>query len=107
MHLLDVLFYSFVFKKTWDVFIEKGDSWSEGSRETDKGENDSEKPEQELKQGAEYRQHKAVTYNKVTEFKARPGLLVFSWLLSCARTHTHTHTHTHTRTHTHTHTHKG
>lgn len=37
-----------------------------------------------------YRQHKVVTYNKVTEFKARLSPLVSSLLLSCARTHTDT-----------------
>lgn len=38
-----------------------------------------------------YRQHKVVTYNKVTEFKARLSPLVSSLLLSCAHTHTDTH----------------
>lgn len=38
-----------------------------------------------------YRKHKVVTYNKVTEFKARLSPLVSSLLLSCSRSHTDTH----------------
>lgn len=37
------------------------------------------------------RQHKVVTYNKVTEFKARLSPLVSSLLLSCSHSHTDTH----------------
>lgn len=37
----------------------------------------------------EDRQRKAMTYNKVTEFKARPSPLVSSLLLSHAHMHTH------------------
>lgn len=37
-----------------------------------------------------YRKHKVVTYNKVTEFKARLSPLVSSLLLSCSRSHTDT-----------------
>lgn len=42
----------------------------------------------------EYRQHKVVTYNKVTEFKARLSPLVSSLLLSCTHAHSHTYKHT-------------
>lgn len=77
------------------LLTEAEDCWREPQKQL-KGKLPCEEEMARAQMEREYRQHKVVTYNKVTEFKARPGPLVFSLLFSSTHTH-HTHTRAHTR----------